>query len=90
MHAFDAEPTLVDKKPVQYSTQLCRHHEVLTYVEYRAVSDFFQNIDPHPPLRTASVSSPASKAGGTHSPGGEGGGEVNILEDASPRIGLLQ
>jgi hypothetical protein len=34
----------------------------------------FQNIDPHPPLRLASVSSPATKAGGTHSPGGEGDG----------------
>ncbi len=40
----------------------------------------FQNIDSHPPLRPASVSSPPhpptppTKAGGTHSPGGEGGG----------------
>ncbi len=24
-------------------------HKVLTYVEYRAVSDVFQNIDPPPP-----------------------------------------
>jgi hypothetical protein len=31
-------------------------HKVLTYVEYRAVSGVFQNIDP--PLRSASVSSP--------------------------------
>jgi hypothetical protein len=29
---------------------------------------------PHPPLRLASVSSPPTKAGGTHSPGGEGDG----------------
>jgi hypothetical protein len=44
--------------------------KVLTYVEYRAVSCVFQNIDPPPP-------SPAS-------------GGVNILEDHSHRIGLLQ
>jgi hypothetical protein len=39
------------------------------------MSRVFQNIDPHPPLRPASVSSPhpPTKAGGTHSPGGEGG-----------------
>jgi hypothetical protein len=34
----------------------------------------FQNIDPPPPLPLASVSSPPTKAGGTHSPSGEGGG----------------
>ncbi len=27
----------------------CQDHKVLTYVEYRAVSDVFQNIDPPPP-----------------------------------------
>jgi hypothetical protein len=31
-------------------------------------------LTPHPPLRPASLSSPATKAGGTHSPGGEGDG----------------
>jgi hypothetical protein len=39
-------------------------HKVLTYLEYRAVSDVFQNIDPHPPLQPASVSSPRTKGGG--------------------------
>ncbi len=39
-------------------------HKVLTYVEYRAVSGVFQNIDPPPPLHPASMSSPAPKAGG--------------------------
>ncbi len=29
-------------------------------------------LTPHPPLRPASLSSPATKAGDTHSPGGEG------------------
>ncbi len=48
----------------------------------------FQNIDPHPPLRPASVSSPRNK--GTHSPGGEGDGGVNILEDERNRVALLQ
>jgi hypothetical protein len=28
----------------------CTAHKVLTYVEYRAVSGVFQNIDPPPPL----------------------------------------
>jgi hypothetical protein len=61
---------------------------VLTYIEYRAVSGVFQNIDPPPPLHPASVSSPAQKRRfGTHSPGGEG---VNISEDARHWIGLLQ
>ena len=43
------------------------------------MSVVFQNIDPHPPLHPASVSSPRTKGGGvhTHSPGGEG---VNIFE----------
>ena len=44
-------------------------YKVLTYEEYRAVSGVFQNIEPPPPFHPASVSSPAPKAGGTHSPG---------------------
>jgi hypothetical protein len=36
----------------------CMETKVLTYVEYRAVSDVFQNIDPHPPFLLESVSSP--------------------------------
>jgi hypothetical protein len=52
-------------------------HKVLTYVEYRAVSGVFQNIDPPPPFHP------------THLPGGEEWG-VNILEDARHGIGLLQ
>ncbi len=46
-------------------------------------------LTPPPPLHPA-CPPPAPKAGGTHSPGGEGGGGVNILEDARPWIGLLQ
>ncbi len=62
------------------------YHKVLTYVEYRAVSGVFINIDPPPPLSLASVSSPLTKGGGgTHSPGGEEVG-VNILEDARQYI----
>jgi hypothetical protein len=41
-----------------------KHHKVLTYIEYRAVSGVFRTIDPPPPLHPASVSSPAPKAGG--------------------------
>jgi hypothetical protein len=58
-------------------------------IEYRAVSCVFQNIDPHPPLYPASVSSPATKAG-VHTGRAERGWGVNILEDARHRIGLLQ
>ncbi len=36
-------------------------HKVITYVEYRAVSGVFQNIDPPPPLHPASVSSPRTR-----------------------------
>jgi hypothetical protein len=58
-------------------------HKVLTYVEYRAVSGVFQNIDPPPPLHPASVSSPRTKGGGVHTHRAGGGGwGVNILEDA--------
>jgi hypothetical protein len=63
------------------------NHKVLTYVEYRTVSDVFQNIDPPPPsLHLASVSSPRTKGGGTHSPGGEGGGGSIFWK--TPDIGL--
>jgi hypothetical protein len=54
-------------------------HKVLTYVEYRAVSGVFQNIDHHP----ASVSSPAPKLHTRRAVRGVG---VNILEDVD--IGL--
>ncbi len=50
-------------------------HKVLTYVEYRAVSDVFQNIYPPTPLSSQRVCPPpAPNAEGTHSPGGEGDG----------------
>ncbi len=54
------------------------HHKVLTYVEYRTVSGVFQNIDPHPPLRPASMSSPRTKGGGYTLAGrrGAGGGSI--------------
>jgi hypothetical protein len=64
-------------------------HKVLTYVEYRAVSGVFQNIDPPSPSTPSEcVLPPHQRRGGTHSPGGGGG--VNILEDARHWIGLLQ
>jgi len=66
-------------------------HKVLTYVECRAVPGVFQNIDPPPPSPpSVCVLPPHQRREGTHSPGGEGDGGVNILEDASHRIGLLQ
>jgi hypothetical protein len=46
---------------------------------------------PPTPLSTRRVfPPPTTKAGDTHSPGREGGGGVNILEDERHRIGLLQ
>ncbi len=49
-------------------------HKVLTYVEYRAMSGVFQNIDPTPPLRPAIVSSPRTIGGGNTLARGWGGG----------------
>ncbi len=50
-------------------------HKVLTYVEYRAVSGVFQNIDPPPPSPLSEcVLSQYQRRMGTHSPGGEGVG----------------
>jgi hypothetical protein len=60
-----------------------------TYVEYRAVSGVFQNIDPPPPLPLASVSYPRTKGGYTLAGRVRGWG-VNILEDARHGVGLLQ
>jgi hypothetical protein len=55
-------------------------HKVLTYVEYRAVPS-------STPLSTQRVCPPsAPKAGGTHSPGGEGGGGSIFWK--TPAIGL--
>jgi hypothetical protein len=77
-------------------------HKVLIYVEYRAVSGVFQNIDPPPPYQPASVYPPPLVRGRTHLLGGEGvGGQyfgrrqtqlctLHILEDARYWIGLLQ
>jgi hypothetical protein len=50
----------------QVISLICGNHKVLTYVEYRAVPDVFQNIDPPSP-------SPNSELGGG------GGWGVNIL-----------
>ncbi len=64
-------------------------HKVLTYVEYRAVSGVFQNIDPPPPLHPVSGVLPPHQRRGVHTRRvGEGG--FNILEDARHWIGLLQ
>jgi hypothetical protein len=56
------------------------HHEVLTYIEYRAVSGVFRTIHHPPPLHPASVSSSRVVRGWG----------VNISEDARHWIGLLQ
>ncbi len=78
------------RREVQISQVLAISQSTYTYVEYRAVSDVFQNIDPPPgpPSPPSECVLPPHQS--THSPGGEGGVGVNILEDASHRIGLLQ
>jgi hypothetical protein len=51
------------------------------------MSDVFQNIDPPPPHRPASVYPPGLWCGGrTHSLGAERGMGVNILEDAGTAL----
>jgi hypothetical protein len=49
-------------------TLQCMKHKALTYVEYRAVSGVFQNIDPHPltARRVCTPPPPAFGAGGGH------------------------
>jgi len=62
---------------IRFPTADIYDHKVLTYVEYRAVSSVFQNIDPPSPspVSTQRVCPPtAPKAWATLSPGGEGGG----------------
>ncbi len=59
-------------------------HKVHTYVEYRAVSGVFQNIDSPPPLHPATVSSPRT----IHSPGGEVRGWGTSIFWKTPDIGL--
>ncbi len=69
------------KRKQSVNCAVIRQHKVVTYVEYRAVSGVFHNIDPPPSLHPASVTSPRTiRLGGTHS----------ILEDARHWIGLLQ
>ncbi len=67
--------------------------KVITYVEYRAVSGVFQNIDPPPPSQPSEcVLPPHQRWGGVHTRRvvrGWGGG-FNFLEDATHWIGLLQ
>ncbi len=59
------------------------HRVHILVLEGNPISLVFQNIDPpHPPLRRC--------GGRTDSPGGEGDGGVNILEDERDRIALLE
>jgi hypothetical protein len=68
-------------------TLLSSTHKVLTYVEYRAVSSVFQNIDPPPPSPPSECVLPPHQRRGVHS---RWAVRVNILEDDRHRIGLLQ
>ncbi len=57
------------------------------YSTYHKVSGVFWTIDPLPHLHPPSVSSPRTKGGGTHSPGGEGVG--GSIFRKTPDIGLV-
>ncbi len=71
---------------LEKSSAFSAYHKVLTYVEYRAVSGVFQNIDPPSPSPPGECVLPHNKGGDTHSPGGEGG-EGSIFWK-TPDIGL--
>ncbi len=59
-----------------YESKKAWPHKVLTYVEYKAVSGVFQNIDSTPSPPSECVLPPHQRRGvhTTHSPGGEGVG----------------
>ncbi len=67
------------------------YRKVPTYIEQRAVCGVFRSFDfdppppPHPISTQRVCPSPAPKAGGTHSLGGEGGGAIFRK---TPDIGL--
>jgi hypothetical protein len=65
-------------------------HKVLTYVEYRAVSGVFQNIDPPPPSPPSDCVLPPHQRREVNTRRAVRGWGVNILEDARHWIGLLQ
>ena len=67
-------------------------HKVLTYIEYRAVSGVFRNFDPPPPSPPSECVLPPLQRRGNTLAGWWGGWgvNINILEDSSHRIGLLQ
>jgi hypothetical protein len=65
-------------------------HKVFTYVEYRAVSDVFQNIDPPPPSPPSKCVLPPHQRRRVHTRGAVWGLGLIFLDDASHRIGLLQ
>jgi hypothetical protein len=63
--AAGAFPFLVSFVNQRDGREIGRGHIVLTYIEYRAVSEVFQNIAPHPPSPTSEcVLPPAPKARG--------------------------
>ncbi len=63
-------------------------HKVLTYVEYRAVSDVFQNIDSPPPSPPSECVLPPHQRRGVNTRRAVRGMGGQYLEDASHRIGL--
>jgi hypothetical protein len=65
-------------------------HKTLRYVEYRAVSGVFQNIDPPPLSPPSECVLPPHQRRGIHTRWAVRGVGVNFLEYARRRTGLLQ
>jgi hypothetical protein len=58
--------TLCEEVSVLNLQQVSADHRVLTYVEYRTVSDVFQNIDPPPPSPPSECVLPPHQRRGVH------------------------
>ncbi len=74
------------QSPQTFIRRPSENTKYLKYVEYRAVSGVFQNIDPPSPLHPATVSSPRTKGGG-YTLAGRWGGRGSIFWK-TPDIGL--
>jgi hypothetical protein len=71
-----------------YLIEIVGNNEDSIKVEYRAVSCVFQNIDPPPISPPGECVLPPTKAGGIHSPGGEGAGGGESIFWKTQDVGL--
>jgi hypothetical protein len=73
---FSISSAVVPVTRLLYTVLLYHTHKILKYVEYSAVSDVFQNIDPPPPSPASECVLPPHRTGHRTrtAPGGEGVG----------------